>query len=192
MLCVRWICCGWGFVWRLVPSQAVVILAAMAAQIHWGADSPTIVRHPSCLLSVVILAAMAAQIHWGADSPTIVRHPSICYGRTKRRHRNFLLELVWSFQAFASISALSSFVSGPSRPDTHPQAPKRRAWEALTQTHFTHVDGSLPGKVRGQGAQPSGASFWGAPWHRRSRRWAGATLYCVPRAGHCSRCQVLT
>ena len=25
-----------------------------------------------------------------------------------------------------------SFVSGPSRPDTHPQAPKRRAWEALT------------------------------------------------------------
>jgi hypothetical protein len=26
------------------------------------------------------------------------------------------------------------FVSGPSRPDTHPQAPKRRAWEALTQT----------------------------------------------------------
>ena len=75
-----------------------------------------------------------------------------------------------------------SFVSGPSRPDTHPQAPKRRAWEALTQTHFTRVDGSLPEKVRGQGAQPSGASFWGAPWHRRSRRWAGATLYCVPRA----------
>ena len=27
-----------------------------------------------------------------------------------------------------------SFVSGPSRPDTHPQAPKRRAWEALTHT----------------------------------------------------------
>ena len=26
------------------------------------------------------------------------------------------------------------FVSGPSRPDTHPQAPKRRAWEALTLT----------------------------------------------------------
>ena len=62
-----------------------------------------------------------------------------------------------------------SFVSGPSRPDTHPQAPKRRAWEALTQTHFTHVDGSHPEKVtlprcgiRGpmQGAHPSGAPFW--------------------------------
>ena len=26
-----------------------------------------------------------------------------------------------------------SFVSGSSRPDTHPQAPKRRAWEALTR-----------------------------------------------------------
>ena len=26
-----------------------------------------------------------------------------------------------------------SFVSGPSRPDTHPHAPKRRAWESHTQ-----------------------------------------------------------
>ena len=164
MLCVRWICCGWGFVWRLVPSQAVVILAAMAAQIHWGADSPTIVRHPSCLLSVVILAAMAAQIHWGADSPTIVRHPSSCYGCTKRRRRNFLLELVWSFQAFASISALSSFVSGPSRPDTHPQAPKRRAWEALTQTHFTHVDDGASLKRCGvRGLSRRGLPFGGPP-----------------------------
>ena len=53
------------------------------------------------------------------------------------------------------------FVSGPSRPDTHPQAPTRRAWEALTQTHSTHVAacGSLPEKLRDQGvqgAQPSG------------------------------------
>jgi hypothetical protein len=63
-----------------------------------------------------------------------------------------------------------SFVSGPSRPDTHPQAPKRRAWEALTQTHFTHVDGSLSEQVRAHGAQPSGAPFWRTPWHRRSRR----------------------
>ncbi len=38
----------------------------------------------------------------------------------------------------AASSFVRSFVSGPSRPDTHPQAPKRRAWEALTQTHFTH------------------------------------------------------
>ena len=71
---------------------------------------------------------------------------------------------------FTSKGFVRSFVSGPSRPDTHPQAPKRRAWEALTQTHFTHVDGSLSDQVRAQGAQPSGAPFWRAPWHRRSRR----------------------
>ena len=63
-----------------------------------------------------------------------------------------------------------SFVSGRTRPDTHPHAPKRRAWEALTQTNFTHVDGSLSDKVRDQGARPSGAPLWPPPWNRWSRR----------------------
>ena len=51
------------------------------------------------------------------------------------------------------------FVSGPSRPDTHPQAPTRRAWEELTQTQLYTRCGSLPEKLRDQGvqgAQPSG------------------------------------
>ena len=30
---------------------------------------------------------------------------------------------------------ISVSVSGPSRPDTHPQAPERRAWVAHTQSH---------------------------------------------------------
>ena len=40
---------------------------------------------------------------------------------------------------FTSKGFVRSFVSGPSRPDTHPQAPKRRAWEALTQTQRRHT-----------------------------------------------------
>ena len=61
MLCVRWICCGWGFVWKLVPSQPVVVLAAIAAQIHWGADSPSIVRLLSCLGELNALCQSAAR-----------------------------------------------------------------------------------------------------------------------------------
>ena len=34
---------------------------------------------------------------------------------------------------------LRSVVSGPSRPDTHPQAPKRRAWEAFLRSGHTFI-----------------------------------------------------
>jgi hypothetical protein len=59
---------------------------------------------------------------------------------------------------FTSKGFVRSFVSGPSRPDTHPQAPKRRAWEALTQTQRRHTLADA-GVLRPAGvAQPARAN----------------------------------
>jgi len=60
-----------------------------------------------------------------------------------------------------------------SRPDTHPQAPEG-VHRRRSHKHTLHtLDGSLPEKVRDQGAQPSWAPFCPPPWHRRSKRHGG-------------------
>jgi hypothetical protein len=55
---------------------------------------------------------------------------------------------------FTSKGFVRSFVSGPSRPDTHPQAPKRRAWEALTQTQS-----GIHSRMRGYSGQRGSLSL---------------------------------
>ena len=64
-----------------------------------------------------------------------------------------------------------SCVSGPSRPDTHPQAPKRRAWEALTgrRRSRTAQDGLFRFRFRALAASRPDTHPQ-APERRRGRR----------------------
>ena len=97
--------------------------------------------------------------------------------------------------------SLPSFVrsQGPHGQTHTSQALKRRAWEALTQTHFTHVDGSLPAQVRGQGSGGSavGGFLGGGPWHRRSqctsasvssKDWAGTSTTSLTPTSQLESC----
>ena len=70
----------------------------------------------------------------------------------------------------ACVEFVRSFVSGPSRPDTHPQAPKRRAWEALTKLlvvvsichHFTFTFTFIRHDGKTHNHRPRGDTTWRA------------------------------
>ena len=85
--------------------------------------------------------------------------------------------------------------SGPSRPDTHPQAPERRTREALTQTHLHKdrvgvggtnpqplSDRPKPQAVKHCGGNPRRLSFTPTLW-RRIPPWIPHTAPCTYSVG---------
>ena len=81
---------------------------------------------------------------------------------------------LWIMQAVPSYTdTWAELIRSLSRPDTHPQAPEG-VHRRRSHKHTLHtLDGSLPEKVRDQGAQPSWAPFCPPPLHRRSKRHGG-------------------